>query len=124
RANYIYEDAYGTRKSRYCVSPRVAGTHRETKARKTRTTKLKVFFMKGYLNDLHPIRDPLLIKMKDFARQHRIPIMDDTSIKVLESLIQIKQPKKILEIGSAIGYSAIRMAKACVKSRIISYDID
>jgi len=80
--------------------------------------------MKGYLNDLHPIRDPLLIKMKDFARQHRIPIMDDTSIKVLESLIQIKQPKKILEIGSAIGYSAIRMAKACVKSRIISYDID
>lgn len=80
--------------------------------------------MKDYLNELQPIRDPLLIKMKDFARQHRIPIMDDMSIAVLASLIKLKQPKKILEIGSAIGYSAIRMAKAYEESKIISYDID
>lgn len=80
--------------------------------------------MKDYLAELQPIRDPLLLKMKDFARQHRIPIMDDTSIAVLASLIKLKQPKKIFEIGSAIGYSAIRMAKACDESTIISYDID
>lgn len=80
--------------------------------------------MKQYLADLQPMRDPLLLKMKDFAKQKRIPIMDDMSMAVLLSLIKIKRPKKILEIGSAIGYSAIRMAKACEQCTIISYDID
>lgn len=77
-----------------------------------------------YLADLLPIREPLLQKMKEFAHKHRIPIMEDTSMEVLLSLIKIKQPKKILEIGSAIGYSAIRMAKAYEHSTVISYDID
>lgn len=80
--------------------------------------------MKEYIRDLQPIDDPLLLKMKDFASKHRIPIMDDESMAVLLSLIKLKRPKKILEIGAAIGYSAIRMAKAYEESMIISYDID
>lgn len=77
-----------------------------------------------YLSSLQPIRDPILLQMKDYAAKHKVPIMEDASIEVLLSLIKLKQPKTILEIGTAIGYSATRMAQACPTSKIITCDID
>lgn len=77
-----------------------------------------------YLSSLQPIRDPTLLRIKEVARKHRIPIMEDVSMEIVLSLIKLKKPKKILEIGSAIGYSAIRMAKAEEQSLIISYDMN
>lgn len=77
-----------------------------------------------YLTALHPIHDPLLLKMKQYAEIHRIPIMEDTSMEVLLSLIRMKRPNRILEIGTAIGYSAIRMAKASDNCTIVTCDHD
>lgn len=77
-----------------------------------------------YLSMLQPIRDPLLLKMKKHAAEHRIPIMEDASMEILLSLIKLKKPKKIFEIGAAIGYSAIRMAKAYDGCTVISCEID
>lgn len=77
-----------------------------------------------YLSSLQPITDSILVQMKDYAVKHKVPIMEDVSIEVLLSLIKLKQPRTILEIGTAIGYSAIRMAKACPNSKIITCDID
>lgn len=80
--------------------------------------------LNDYLSTLQPIRDPVLVKMKDYAVKNNIPIMEDVSMEVLLSLIKLKKPKKIFEIGTAIGYSAIRMAKACNECTIISCEID
>ena len=49
-------------------------------------------------------------EIKSFARDNNIPIMQDDGIEFLTNFIIKKQTKNILEIGTAIGYSAIMMA--------------
>ena len=50
-------------------------------------------------------------RIKDYAQNESIPLMQDDGIEFLTSFIEKKQLKEILEIGTAIGYSAIMMAK-------------
>ena len=49
-------------------------------------------------------------KIKRYAEENNIPIMQDDGIDFLVSYIAKKNIKNILEIGTAIGYSAIKMA--------------
>ena len=49
--------------------------------------------------------------IKEYAKNENIPIMQDEGIEFLTSFIEKKQIKNILEIGTAIGYSAIMMAR-------------
>lgn len=51
-----------------------------------------------------------LKEMKNYAHDNNVPIMQDDGIEFLETFILKKQVKKILEVGTAIGYSAIKMA--------------
>ena len=53
--------------------------------------------------------------MEQYAEENHIPIMDSNAIETLIGLLRIQKPVRILEIGSAIGYSAIRMALAFTK---------
>ena len=48
--------------------------------------------------------------IKEYARSENIPIMQDEGMEFLTSFIEKKQIVNILEIGTAIGYSAIMMA--------------
>ena len=49
-------------------------------------------------------------ELEKYARENNIPIMMKDGIEFLLDFITKNQVKNILEIGSAIGYSAIRMA--------------
>ena len=49
--------------------------------------------------------------LKEYAVINNIPIMQDEGIDFLTTFIMKKQIKNILEVGTAIGYSAIMMAK-------------
>ncbi|MBE6152016.1 MAG: O-methyltransferase [Firmicutes bacterium] len=49
-------------------------------------------------------------KLEKYAKENNIPIMMKDGIEFLLEFIQRNNVKNILEIGSAIGYSAIRMA--------------
>jgi predicted O-methyltransferase YrrM len=55
-------------------------------------------------------RNQEIVKIKDYAKRENIPIMNDEGIEFLTSFIEKKGAKDILEIGTAIGYSAIMMA--------------
>ena len=57
--------------------------------------------------------DKLDLKLKEYAKINHVPIIIDSGLALLESVIAISKPKKILEIGTAIGYSALRMNKVC-----------
>lgn len=49
-------------------------------------------------------------EIKKYAEEENIPIMQDEGIDFLTTFIVKKQIKNVLEIGTAIGYSAIMMA--------------
>jgi predicted O-methyltransferase YrrM len=48
--------------------------------------------------------------IEKYAEENNIPIMDKKGLKFLLDYIKFNKVKSILEIGSAIGYSAINMA--------------
>lgn len=54
-----------------------------------------------------------LEEIRLYAKENFIPIVRDQTAKELVKLCQSLQPKKILEIGTAIGYSGILMLKSC-----------
>jgi predicted O-methyltransferase YrrM len=78
----------------------------------------------SYIESLIPARNDLLLEMESYARRHNVPIMELAGIETMLQVLRIKKPKKILEIGTAIGYSALRMAFALPKTRIITIERD
>ena len=52
----------------------------------------------------------LIRKIEKYADQKGIPIMEKEEIEFLTEFVKLNKVKNILEIGSAIGYSAIKMA--------------
>ncbi len=51
-----------------------------------------------------------LTHIEEYAKKNNIPIMQKEGIDYLINYIKLNNIKNILEIGSAIGYSAIKMA--------------
>ena len=52
-----------------------------------------------------------LEKIKQKARQEHIPIIMDETLAVIEEILSDRKPEKILEIGTAVGYSAMCFTK-------------
>jgi predicted O-methyltransferase YrrM len=52
-----------------------------------------------------------LENIKNKAIENYVPILQDDSLKLIEVILQIEKPKKVLEIGTAVGYSAAIFAK-------------
>lgn len=77
-----------------------------------------------YLHQLLPLESEQIGQLKKVATETAIPIMEETALNFLLVLIHLKSPKRILEIGTGIGYSAIRMAEVCPKSKIITIEKD
>jgi len=69
----------------------------------------------NYLSSLRISDDPLLNEMEDFALKKGIPILDWKAAEFLEQLISVAKPKRVLEIGTAIAYSSIRIARRLQK---------
>lgn len=65
-----------------------------------------------YIRNTLPQSEGLLLEMEKYAEENSVPISQPESIRFLEIIIKIANAKRILEVGSAIGYSAIRMSKA------------
>jgi predicted O-methyltransferase YrrM len=90
---------------------------------------MEVFFLLSskltdYLENLLPKRDEIVEEMEHYAKENNVPIMELVGIETMLQILRISQPKQILEIGTAIGYSAIRMAKALPKTTIITIERD
>lgn len=66
-----------------------------------------------YFSKHIPARDSLLIKLEEEARNENIPIVGPVVGELLFLLARITQAKRILELGTATGYSAIFLARAC-----------
>jgi predicted O-methyltransferase YrrM len=62
--------------------------------------------------------------IKAYAEEHHVPIMEDQGIEHLLGLLRAQQPEKMLEIGAAIGFSAIKAAEALPGCRIDTIERD
>jgi len=69
-------------------------------------------------------RDGLIHEIEKNAVSREVPILQPETAKFIETLIMAKQPTKILEIGCAVGFSAILMASACNKAEITTLEFD
>ena len=78
----------------------------------------------AYISDMREVDNPLVLEMEEFAKEHRIPIMDRSGMETFIGLLRIQRPKFILEIGSAIGYSAIRMVSALEGASVVTIERD
>ena len=66
-----------------------------------------------YFGRLVPERDPLLIALETEAQREEIPIIGPVVGELLYVLVRATGAKRILELGTATGYSAIFLARAC-----------
>ena len=60
-----------------------------------------------------------LAKIKEKALAEHIPIIMDDTLEVIEKMLEEDKPKKILEIGTAVGYSAICFSEYLAEGGII-----
>jgi caffeoyl-CoA O-methyltransferase len=81
-----------------------------------RTDNLRAAYMQQevdeYIYGLLPRSDPVLAEMEEYAAQKQVPIIGPAVARLLALLVQVSGAKRIFEMGSAIGYSTIWLARA------------
>jgi len=65
-----------------------------------------------YFYGLLPKRDAVVAEMESYARRRDVPIIGPAVARMLALLVQVSGAKRIFEMGSAIGYSTIWLARA------------
>jgi predicted O-methyltransferase YrrM len=80
--------------------------------------------LQDYLDSLIEPRHGLLAEMEDYAQNNGVPIMEPAGIETMLQLLRIQQPEAILEVGTAIGYSALRMAYDLPMTKIVTLERD
>jgi len=78
----------------------------------------------AYVSRLIPPRSPLLTRLEREAAAEGIPIIQLPAAQVMRSLLLLHQPRSILEIGTAIGYSTIWLAEAAPQANIVTMEMD
>jgi len=78
-----------------------------------------------YLYKLLPERDAVVSEIESYAAEHRIPIIGPAVARMLALFVQVSGAKRIFEMGSAIGYSTIWLARAAgPKAKVFYTDGD
>ena len=77
-----------------------------------------------YLDLLLPPSDPLLAEMERVAGERDIPISDPEVGRLLELLARCCRARRVLEIGTAIGYGALCLARGAPEAAVVSLDRD
>ena len=65
-----------------------------------------------------------ILEMERYAEENNIPIIEVDSIKFIMKYIKLNNVKSVLELGTAIGYSAILMANATSTVEITTIEKD
>lgn len=74
-----------------------------------------------YLTDI--IEDHDFLDIREYAIEHDVPIMNVETKEFIKTILRIKKPNSILEIGTAIGYSSLVFDKYS-KAAITTIELD
>lgn len=81
--------------------------------------------LEEYLYQLTPLQQHMLAEMEEVAERDHVPIIERPSIQFIRTLLVYKADiRRILEIGTAIGYSAIWLAEAAPEAIVDTIERD
>jgi caffeoyl-CoA O-methyltransferase len=90
-----------------------------------RSDNLRAAYMQSdvdeYIYNLLPKNDPVVAEMEEYAEANRVPIIGPAVARLLTLLVQVSGAKRIFEMGSAIGYSTIWLARAAGPTADVFY---
>jgi caffeoyl-CoA O-methyltransferase len=72
-----------------------------------------------YLQSLQPPRDALLERMEKLAADEGHPIADPEVAQLIRILVRSARPRRVLEVGTNIGYSVIVMGRECDRDVVV-----
>ena len=77
-------------------------------------------YIEEYIRALLPKNEGYFRELERYAEEFNIPIVQPEVAQLLRFLIKMNKPKSILEVGTAIGYSALIMAESTGKGSKIT----
>ena len=80
--------------------------------------------LQEYLDGLVPPRDRVLARMEEEAHSENIPIVDPHEGMLLYLLVKIAGAKRILELGTATGYSGIWLLRGTEGGSLTTFEVD
>ena len=80
----------------------------------------------GYVTGKIKEKDELILELEKFAEENNVPIVTKEVAEYLKFMVDINKSENILEVGTAIGYSGILMARVCKKynGKLTTIEID
>ena len=79
--------------------------------------------VEDFVYSLYRQENPLLRELRELAERTLVPVITRDMERLIYTLCAIKKPKRILEIGTAIGYSAICYAEAAPEAEITTIEV-
>lgn len=76
-----------------------------------------------YIKEMNT-EEELFPEMLAYAQENRVPIMDQDALSVMKHYIHLSGAKRILEIGTAIGYSAMHMLSVSQDISVVTIEKD
>src|SRR6202162_4396648 len=80
--------------------------------------------LQEYLDGLVPARDPVLARMAEEASSEAIPLVDPHEGALLYLLVKIARAKRVLELGTATGYSGIWLLRGTGDGELTTFEVD
>lgn len=69
-------------------------------------------YVTSYIREKTVQKNEFLRILEEYAKENKVPIAEPETARLVSVLTKLKRPKRILEIGCAIGYSAILMSES------------
>ncbi len=69
-------------------------------------------YVTDYIRERTVTHNPLLKEMELFAKENSVPIAEPETARLISVITKLIQPTKILEVGCAIGYSAMIISES------------
>jgi predicted O-methyltransferase YrrM len=88
------------------------GSKPKAKKKKPMAGEILNPMVETYLYSMLPQRDPVVREMERYAKDHNVPIIGPAVARLLYLLAQLTGARRIFEMGSAIGYSTVWLARA------------
>jgi predicted O-methyltransferase YrrM len=78
----------------------------------------------AYLDRLLPPRDAILAEMERWSAERDVPSSDPEVGRLLSILARARNARRILEVGTAIGYGTLCLARGAPHAQVLTIDPD